>query len=80
MSNLWDYDKKELEKTESGRILILERMLNYGPDKDQRIKLSEVKKYWNKLNLFSIRKRLLELLIWGKYKTSPRNSKAFWVK
>jgi len=24
MNNLWDYDKKELEKTEEGRIKILE--------------------------------------------------------
>ncbi len=44
MDNLWDYDKKELEKTEAGRILILERKINYGPDKGQKIRLSEVKK------------------------------------
>jgi len=29
MNNFWDYDKKELEKTEKGRIFILERMINY---------------------------------------------------
>lgn len=29
MNNLWDYDKKELEKTELGRIKILERMINF---------------------------------------------------
>jgi hypothetical protein len=27
MVYLWDYDKKELEKTEKGRIFILERMI-----------------------------------------------------
>lgn len=78
MSNLWDYDKKELEKTESGRILILERMINYGRDPGQKIKLSEVKKYWKKLHLFRLQRMLFELLIWGKYKVLPKNKKAFW--
>lgn len=79
MVYLWDYDKKELEKTERGRIFILERMINYGPGKE-KIKLALVKKYWDKLDLFPIRKRLLELLIWGKYKSSPENKKSFWLK
>ncbi len=67
MSYLWDYDRKELEKTKSGRLLILERMINYGPGKE-KIKLSEVKKNWNELKprLWPTRRRLLELLIWGK--------------
>jgi len=66
--HLWDYDRKELEKTENGRILILERLINYGvyqSDKE-KIKLSFVKKYWNKLNLDAPRRRLFQLLIWGK--------------
>ena len=50
MKGLWDYDRKELEKTEEGRILILERMINYGPD-GEKIKLTDVKKYWDKLQL-----------------------------
>lgn len=62
---LWDYNKKELEKSENGRILLLERMINYGPGKE-KIKLTEVKKYWEKLSLFKLQKRLFELLIWGK--------------
>lgn len=62
---LWDYDKEKLKKTESGRILILERKINYGPG-NEKIKLKEVKKYWEKLHLFPKRKRLLELLIWEK--------------
>ena len=78
-SYLWDYDEKELQKTEAGRIFILERMLNYGPD-GQKIKLSEVKKYWRQLlpNLFAVRRRLLELLIWGNYQSLPQNKKSFW--
>ncbi len=61
---LWDYDRKTLEKTPSGRLLILERLINYGPGKE-KIKLAEVKKNWDKLQLFPLQKRLLELLIWG---------------
>lgn len=78
MVYLWDYDKKELRKTKEGRIFILERILNYGPE-GKKIRLSEVKKYWQKLkpNLFSLRRRLLELLIWGKYQSSPGNKKSF---
>lgn len=79
MNYLWDYDKKELEKSEKGRIFILERMINYGSG-NKKIKLTDVKKYWNKLHLFSLQKRLFELLIWGKYQTSPRNKKSFWMK
>lgn len=80
MVMLWDYDRKELEKSEKGRIFILERMINYGPDNGEKIKLADVKKYWDKLELFSLRKRLMELLIWGKYKSSPKNKKSFWMK
>ncbi len=76
---LWDYNRQDLEKTEQGRILLLERMINYGPG-DEKIKLTEVKKYWEKLDLFPLRRRLMELLIWGKYKSLPTNKKLFWMK
>lgn len=66
MPFIWDYDIKELEKTESGRLLILERMINYGPDKGEKIPLKEVEKNWDKLHLDPLNKRLMELLIWGK--------------
>lgn len=81
MSYLWDYDEKELKKTEKGRILILERMINYGPTKPrEKIKLSLVKKYWDKLDLYPLPRRLLELLIWGKYISLPRNKNLFSIK
>ncbi len=64
MKGLWDYDRKELEKTEEGRILILERMINYGPD-GEKIKLTDVKKYWDKLQLDPLKKRLFKRLIWN---------------
>jgi hypothetical protein len=80
MSNLWDYDLKTLKKSEKGRILILERQINFGPGIGIKIKLSEVKKYWEDLHLFKLQKRLFELLIWGKYNSSQKNNKSFWMK
>lgn len=68
MALIWDYDINELKKSESGRRLILERQINYGiyqSDKE-KIRLSDVKKYWDKLQIDHRRRRLFELLIWGK--------------
>lgn len=65
MPFIWDYDIKELKKTKSGRLLILERMINYGvyeSNKD-KINLSEVKKNWDELNIEPARKKLFQLLI-----------------
>lgn len=82
MAHIWDYDINELKKTESGRLLILERQINYGVDWEhgEKIKLSEVKKNWDKLHLFNLQKRLLELLIWGKHNSSQESKKSFWMK
>lgn len=66
MVMVWDYDIQELKKSKKGRLLLLERMINYGVDKGEKIKLSEVKKNWENLNLDPLRKRLFELLIWNK--------------
>ncbi len=79
MVNMWDYDIDELKKTEKGRIFILERMINYGPGKE-KIKLSLVKKYWNQLDLYEPQKRLLEYLIWGKYRSSTKSNSSFSIK
>lgn len=68
MSHLWDYDEEELEKTEKGRILLLERLINYGVymrDK-RKIDLKEVKRNWGKLNIDPDRRRLFQFLIWDK--------------
>ena len=78
MVNIWHYDIEELKKTEGGRIKILERMINYGPGKD-KIKLSDVKKYWDKLDLYEPQRRLLEYMIWGKY-SSRKNKNSFSIK
>lgn len=68
MAHVWDYDIKELKKSKRGRLLLLERQINYGvyPSDKEKIKLSDVKKYWNKLNIDPNRRRLLKLLIWNK--------------
>lgn len=67
MVHVWDYDESELKKTEKGRILMLERMINYGvylKDKE-RLPLNLVKKYWNKLRIDVERRRFLKFVIWG---------------
>ena len=79
MVMIWDYDINELKKSKKGRLLILERMINYGPGKE-KIKLEEVKKNWDKLNLLTLQRRLLELLIWGRYSPSPTSKKSFWMR
>lgn len=68
MALIWDYDPEELKKTEEGRRLILERQITYGVDwkHGEKISLSEVKKYWNKLHIDKLSRRLLTLLIWTK--------------
>lgn len=66
MPFIWDYDINKLKKTKSGRLLILERMINFGPDKGEKISLAEVKKNWDKLHLDPLRERMMKLLIWGK--------------
>ena len=80
MALIWDYDKRYLDKNANGRRLILERLINYGPVKGEKIDLAVVKKEWNRLHLFRPQKRLLELLIWGRYKSSPRSRKSFLMK
>ena len=79
MVYMWDYDINELKKTEAGRIKILERMINYGPGKE-KIKLSDVKKYWNQLDLYEPQKHLLELLIWKKCRSLHKPKNSFSIK
>jgi len=80
MQSLWDYDEKELQKTEEGRIFMLERMINYGPGRNHKIKLELVKKYWDRLNLEELASRFFELAIWNKSPSLPTNKRSFWTK
>jgi len=68
MPFIWDYDISELKKTKSGRLLILERTINYGPDKGEKISLSEVKKNWSKLHLDTFKKEAYGTVNMGKIK------------
>jgi len=79
MTLLWDYPRKKLSKTARGRQTILERMINYGPGKKKKIPLAEVKKQWTVLHLNTGARRLMELLIWGKYRSSPKTNKRFYI-
>ena len=67
MTYLWDYDIEKLKKSKKGRLLILERQINYGiyPSDKEKIDLIKVKKNWNELNIDSDRRKLLKYLIWG---------------
>ena len=68
MPLVWDYVVSHLKHSEKGKILLLERQINFGPDSDtgEKIKLRDVEKYWDKLHLFPRQKRLLEHLLWKK--------------
>lgn len=68
MPLVWDYNLEDLKKSKSPRakILLLERQINYGVFGDEKIKLDEVKKYWDKLKIEPKRRRLFEYLIWGR--------------
>jgi len=66
MPHVWDYDVKVLRKSRQGRVLLLERAINYGRTGSEKIKLSDVRKHWDQLHLLPLRKRLFELLLWGK--------------
>ena len=65
---VWDYDIKKLKKSKRGRLLLLERQINYGiyPTDKEKIDLKAVKNNWEILNIDPNRRRLLELMIWGK--------------
>lgn len=63
MKAVWDYDPEVLKKTEKGRILLLERQINYGPEPGHKISLEAVRTYWNNLTILPKRKKLLELFL-----------------
>ena len=68
MLHVWDYDVNKLKKSKRGRLLLLERQIDYGvylKDKE-KIDLQEVKKNWEILNIEKKRRRFLQYLIWNK--------------
>ena len=75
MAFIWDYRLKDIKIKKEAKALELERTINYGVEKGKKIKLAEVKKHWDKINLFPKRKKLFELLLWGKSLSSPKSNK-----
>lgn len=68
MTHLWDYEEETLKKSNRGRLLLLERKINYGiyaGDKE-KLDLQRIKKNWRNLKIEPKRRRFLKLLIWGK--------------
>ncbi len=62
----WSVDTKELEKNpEEFSVWKLEQMINFGTD-GEKIRVVELKKYWDKLVLDRNKKRFLGFLLWGK--------------
>ncbi|MBI2426587.1 MAG: hypothetical protein HYV34_01955 [Candidatus Kerfeldbacteria bacterium] len=59
----WSTDENSLKKNpEAHAIWKLEQLVNFGLD-GERLKISELKKYWSRLKLDPARKRFLELLL-----------------
>jgi len=67
-SHIWDYDKKAVQKSKTGKKMLLERLINFGiyrTDK-KKIRLRDVKRYWYDLALEPKRRRVLSFFLWGK--------------
>jgi len=61
----WSVDEEKLKKyPEKYAIWRLESLINFGLG-DEKIKISELKKYWNKLNIDPAKRKFLTTLING---------------
>lgn len=59
----WTVDENKLKKDKERHIIWkLEQMINFGLD-GAKIKIKELEKYWNKLELDPARKRFLGFLL-----------------
>lgn len=59
----WSINIKELKKDkEKFAVWELEQLINFGLDK-KKIKKSELKKYWNVINIDSFKRKFLALLL-----------------
>lgn len=68
MVHVWDYDAEELKKSSRGKLLLLERKINGGVylSDEERISLKDVRENWDRLQIDPAKRRVLEMLIWGK--------------
>ena len=59
----WSTDEKKLKKDpEKYAIWRLEQLVNFGIG-EEKLKISELKKYWSRLSLDPARRKFLELFI-----------------
>lgn len=62
----WSTDTKKLSKyPEKYAIWKLEQLINYGLD-GEKLKQSELKKYWSQLNIDPLYRKYLNFLLWSK--------------
>ena len=62
----WSTDTTELEKNpEQYAIWKLEQMVNFGLH-GKKLKISELRKYWDKLQIDPVRRQFLQLFLHGK--------------
>lgn len=61
----WNTPKNQLQPSEETTIWKLNQLINFGLG-DEKLNFSDVKKYWDKLNLDPERKNYLSFLLWGK--------------
>lgn len=61
----WSVDTTQLEKDKDKfAIWKLEQMVNFGTD-GEKVKASELEKYWEQLNLDPAKKNFIGFLLWG---------------
>jgi hypothetical protein len=68
MTHVWDYSVEELKKSSRGKLLLLERKINGGVylSDEEKISLKNVRENWDRLQIDPAKRRVLEMLIWGK--------------
>lgn len=64
----WDYDlpKNWEPKSDYEWLWYIERVVNYGPDKTDKLDKKTIKKYFGQLRLDKDRKEFLKFLVYGK--------------
>ena len=79
----WSTDTKKLKKNPTRyAIWKLEQMVNFGLN-GEKIKKSELKKYWDRLSLDPARKKFLSLFLHDKKNSHPRTFAAalnYWLQ
>ncbi|MFY9484064.1 MAG: hypothetical protein WAP74_00365 [Patescibacteria group bacterium] len=64
---VWDYNLAKVRKRSPAyRKWRLERLINYGLDRGDRISAKELKRYWAELKISPQRRALLKDLLWQK--------------